>query len=216
MHVIDDFNSILIKELDFILDVVSKSPDLFLIVVEEDTWSDALKKNVELSKHFYPIYLSPLSLEDLKMLVLLRLHVARMDDEIPLPFTDDAIQILVTYAFRNPGILINLCKKSLLNAISEGITRLDKGFVKRTIHEKTGFKNFATYLSQRQIEILEAIISEGGETDFNTLEERVGISRVAINEHLKDLFEMEIVEEADSPTKKKIFRVTKKFKAMIA
>ena len=216
VHVIEDVNSMFLEELETMVDVVAKSPDMFLVTMDVDTWEKMVETETRLSKLFYPIYLHPLSNNELKMLVKSRLEIARISDEIPPPFTDNAIDILVTHSFKNPGILINLCRKTLLNAISEKKEIIEEDFARRTIYEKTGFKMVMDSISKREMEILEAIISEGGEADFLTLEKKIGISRVAINDHVKDLIELGILEEADSPTKKKIFRITRKFRNMVS
>ncbi len=216
IHVVDDVNSMFIEDLDMILEVVSKSPDMFLITIDTDVWKKVVRKETKISKLFYPIYIHPLPNNELKMLVKSRIEIALLDRSAPPPFTDEAIDVLASHSFRNPGILINLCRKTLLNALSEGVEVVDEKFAKQTIYEKTGFRMILNSISKREMEILEAIISEGGEADFLTLEKKIGISRVAINDHVKDLIELEILEEADSPTKKKIFRITRRFRNMVS
>ncbi|MDY6864709.1 MAG: AAA family ATPase, partial [Halobacteriota archaeon] len=189
---------------------------LFICATTLDGWKKLIEKWPSISSVFTQIYVKPLDVDQSCMIVKKRLEMSRiLEQEGYSPFTEEAVETIATYAFFVPGKIVDFTSRMMIEAMIEKCEVIDEEFVRRVLLEKSAFFEIYKQLSNRQVKIIEEIIKNGGEANFNYLSEAIGISRVAIADHIQKLVDLGLAEYIDAQGREKLFRVTDNIKVLV-
>ncbi|MDY6930463.1 MAG: winged helix-turn-helix transcriptional regulator [Halobacteriota archaeon] len=189
---------------------------LFICAATLDGWKKLIEEEPSISGAFTQIYIRPLDIDQSCSIIKKRLDVSRIsEDNGYFPFTEEAIKTIATYAFFVPGKIIDFTSRMMIETIIKNYEEIDERFVRRVLLQKSAFFEIFKQLSGRQVKIIEEIIKNGGEANFNYLSEAIGISRVAIADHIQKLVDLGLVEYIDAQGREKFFKVTDKMKVLI-
>ncbi|MDY6965146.1 MAG: AAA family ATPase, partial [Halobacteriota archaeon] len=189
---------------------------LFICATTLEGWKKLLEKWPALSSVFTQIYVKPLDIDKSSQIVKKRLEMSRVGGKNGYsPFTKGAVETITTYAFFVPGKIVDFTSRMMIEAMIEKRDVIDEVFVRRVLLEKSAFYEYYKQLSDRQVNIIEEIIKNGGEANFNFLSDAIGISRVAIADHIQKLVDLGLVEYIDAQGREKLFRVTNNIKVLV-
>jgi len=189
---------------------------LFVCATTLDGWKKLIDKWPSISSVFTQIYVKPINVDQSCMIIKKRLEMSRIYEKDGYsPFTEEAVETIATYAFFVPGKIVDFTSRMMIEAMIDRCEVIDEEFVRGVLLEKSAFFEIYKQLSDRQVKIIEEIIKNGGEANFNYLSDAIGISRVAMADHIQKLVDLGLAEYIDAHGREKLFRVTDNIKVLV-
>lgn len=195
--------------------VFKRSQPLFILAGTTAEWNAVVKQYPALSGIFTQLIVNPFDMERSKMLVSRRLALSQAKLGGYAPFTEEAVETISIYSLFVPGKLVDLSSRMIIEAIMEGRRDIPDDFVRQYIYDRSPFSEYYRQVNDRQVQILEEVIRNGGEASFNDLSDKIGISRVAIADHIQRLIDLGLVAHVEKPGKKKYFGLTTKLSTLV-
>lgn len=195
--------------------IFKRSHPLFILAGTTEEWNELVRMHPMLTGVFTQLRIEPFDLAESKKLIRRRLSLAQIDSDGFAPFTEMAAETVSVYSLFIPGKVVDLASRMIIEAIMEEHTGIPDEFVREYLYESTPFSEYYGQLSDRQVQILEEIVKNEGEASFKDLSSSIGISRVAIADHIQRLIDVGLVAHVDKPGKKKYFDLTPKLGTLI-
>ncbi|MBP7700356.1 MAG: hypothetical protein KA091_02345 [Methanoregulaceae archaeon] len=217
---IDNFEEMLAlpqDEVDEFIRIFRRAKCLFVIACTEQEWAMLLSVYPKMKYAFAEeIFIPPFSLKSCMEFFEARMVVARDQERTGIqPFTPDAARIIGIYAFFVPGRINDLANRVLFEALTEEIASITPEFVRDLVYRSPVTGNRFEGLNEKEISTLEMMIEKNTPLTFEDLSGYLGVSRVAAAGYIQTLADRGIVTQLDSPGKKKYFRITEEFKAVL-
>ena len=219
--IIDNFEEmkqISSEEYDEYIRVFRRSGILYIVACTETPWTDLISGNGGL-KNAFPteIYMPPFSLKSAMEFFKARLATSRHGEHGDYyPFEEDVIRLIGIYSFFIPGRMNDLANKLVFEALTEEVLPIGEEFFKRVIFGTPTVSKYLSGLAEREIATLEAMIERGEPSSFEMLADDLDVSRVAAAGYIQRLMERGLVEQIDTPGKRRLFRLTAAFRGMLA
>lgn len=217
---IDNFEEMLALPRDEVhgfIRIFRRSKCLFLIACTEEEWAGLISMYPKLKYAFAEeVFIPPFSVKNCMEFFEAHMAVAGGPDATGLhPFTEDAARVIGVYSFFVPGRINDLANKVLFEAIAENIAIIEPEFVRNLILHSPVIGNCFAGLNEKEISTIEIMIEQNTPITFEELSGILRVSRVTAAEYIQSLADRTIVEQLDSPGKKKYFQITEEFKRML-